>query len=95
MIFYIAMFLHLSSDGCRAWRVESSPCDRQEPLSHFWNDHWLSEKKASKHTRVKASQIEDDVLGVDDVEGGKQVRRVDVKQAVNQIQRLFAVVPEE
>ena len=40
---------------------------------------WVKRKLLNcEHTRVKASQIEDDVLGVDDVEGGKQVRRVDV-----------------
>ena len=49
----------------------------------------------SELTRVKVSQIEDDVLGVDDVEGGQQVRCVDAEQAVHQLQRLFAVVPEE
>ena len=48
----------------------------------------------SELTRVKVSQIEDDVLGVDDVEGGQQVRCVDAEQAVHQLQRLFAVVPE-
>ena len=58
----------------------------------------MNEKKvtdASELTRVKVGQIEDDVLGVDDVEGGQQVRCVDAEQAVHQLQCLFAVVPEE
>ena len=39
----------------------------------------------SEHTRIKVSQVEDDVLSVDDVEGGQQVGRVDVEQAVHQV----------
>ena len=87
MLIVFQCWLHLSGDGWRAWRGESSPSDRQEPLSHFCIDHVMNEKTVtySEHTRVKVSQIEDDVLGVNDVEGGQQVRRVDVEQAVHHV----------